>query len=207
MKLIFENWRGFLDEKLMLKPGPSGWELYRELVAKAYKEAPAYQPEAAPLFKKLIPFVENMFKKVQSRVDVEFVDYDPYKDDNDLRNQVKATEKLKIWKGGTTHPIFDHNTNLKFRAVHDYMAHIQSIGHRGTGFDMKGELQAYNAHLKTIPHAAAGALFTEVVGQASYFLTYGNFPEQKITLLPGFDYHNIGVVDGYEIINKELVRP
>ena len=206
MNLIFENWRYFLNEKMMLKPGPNGWELYRELVAKAYKDAPSYQPEAAPLFKKLIPFTNNMFKKIQSRVDVEFVDEDPYTDDQDLRNKVKETGVLKIWKGGTTHPVFDRTTNLKFRAVHDYMAHIQPIGHRGTGFDMKGELQAYNAHIKTIPRSAAGALFTEVVGQASYFLTYGNFPEQKIALLPGFDYHNIGVVDGYQIVDKELVK-
>ena len=86
------------------------------------------------------------------------------------------------------------------------MAHIQHAGHKGTGFDMKGELQAYNAHLKTIPKEAAGALFTEVVGQAAYFLTYGYFPEQKIALLPGFDYWNIGVVDGYNVVDKQLVR-
>ena len=86
------------------------------------------------------------------------------------------------------------------------MAHIQHARHKGAGFDMKGELQAYNAHLKTIPREAAGALFTEVVGQAAYFLNYGYFPEQKIALLPGFDYYNIGIVNGYDIINKELYR-
>ena len=71
---------------------------------------------------------------------------------------------------------------------------------------MKGEVQAYNAHLHTVPPAAAPALFTEVVGQASFFINNGYFPEQKIAVLPGFDYFNIGVVDGYDIISKELVE-
>jgi len=208
MKLLFENWRHYLNEKLMLMPGPKGWGLYRELIAKAYADAPAYDPEAASAFENLGPFVDNMFKKVQSRVDVQFVDEEPYEDDNDMRQQVAETGVLNIWQGGTTHPIFEPEMNLKFRAVHDYMAHIQAIGHAGTGFDMKGEIQAYNTHLKTIPPSSAGALFTEVLGQAAFFLTpeYGYFPEQKIAFLPGFDYFNIGVVDGYDIVEKELIK-
>ena len=48
-------------------------------------------------------------------------------------------------------------------------------------------------------------LFTEVIGQAAFFINNGYFPEQKIAILPGFDYFNIGVIEGYDIINKELV--
>ena len=207
MVLLFDKWRKqFLNEKLLLKPGANGWDLYGKLVAQAYADAPKYDESAAPLFSALTPFVEKMFKQIQSRVSVEFVDEDPYKDDEDMRRQVKETGVLKIWKGGTDHPIFSREENLKQRAVHDYMAHIQPFGGRGTGFDMKGEIQAYNSHLKTIPRGAAGALFTEVIGQASFFLNYGHFPEQKIALLSGFDYFNLGVVDGYDIINKELYK-
>jgi len=203
----FSKWRSqFLNEKLMLKPGPNGWDLYGKLVAQAYADAPDYDEGAAKQFKALAPFVEKMFNQIQSRVKVEFVDDDPYKNDEDMRQQVKSSGVLKIWRGGTDHPIYSDETNLKMRAVHDYMAHIQPIGHRGTGFDMKGEIQAYNAHLKTIPRSAAGALFTEVIGQASYFLNFGNFPKQKIALLPGFDYINLGVVEGYDIINKQLYK-
>ena len=49
-------------------------------------------------------------------------------------------------------------------------------------------------------------MFTEVVGQASYFINYDEFPEQKIAILPGFDFDNVGVVEGYDIINKELIK-
>ena len=69
------------------------------------------------------------------------------------------------------------------RAVHDYMTHCQ----RDTSFTLPGEIASFNAHMKTVPEAAREALFTEVVGQAAYFINYGEFPEQKITTLRGFD--------------------
>jgi hypothetical protein len=153
-------------------------------------------------YQDLQPFVEKMFRQMQSKVKVEFVDEDPYTGDKHMKREVAATGILKIWKGGTEHQIFSHEFNLKFRAVHDWMAHIQ----RDTNFGMKGEIQAYNNHLKTIPPSGAPALFTEVVGQAAYFNAYGYFPKQKIALLRGFDYINLGAVSGYNIVNKELVR-
>ena len=206
INLIFESWRGYLNESLLLKPGPNGWELYGKLVAEAYGKAPTFEESAVKNFKAIKPFVDNMFNKVQSRVDVEFVEDDPYENDDDMRKKVKETGVLKIWKGGTTHPIFDHETNLKFRAVHDYMAHIQANKFKGTDFTLKGEIQAFNTHAKTVPPAGIPALFTEVVGQASFFLNYGFFPEQKITILSDFDFYDIGKVKGYDIVNKELVK-
>ena len=45
-----------------------------------------------------------------------------------------------------------------------------------------------------------------MVGQACSFIVNGQFPEQKIALLPGFDYEKVGVVEGYDIVDKELVK-
>jgi hypothetical protein len=47
-----------------------------------------------------------------------------------------------------------------------------------------------------------------VVGQASYAIVKGGFPKQKIAILEGFDYVNLGAVDdeNYTIVNKVLVR-
>ena len=206
INLIFESWRGFLGESLLLKPGPNGWELYGKLVAQAYEDAPEFDESAVKHFKAIKPFVDNMFEKVQSRVKVEFVDDDPYKDDQDMKQQVKKTGVLKIWRGGTTHPIFEPKTNLKLRAVHDYMAHIQSNKFKGADFTLKGEIQAYNAHTKTVSPVGVPALFTEVIGQAAFFLDRGYFPEQKIAILRDFDFYQIGKVNGYNIVNKELVK-
>tara|TARA_R110001583_G_scaffold2175_3_gene15934 strand:- start:878 stop:1501 length:624 start_codon:yes stop_codon:yes gene_type:complete len=206
MQHLFENWRGFLNEKLVLKPGPNGWDLYAQLVADAYMAAPKFEQRAVPSFEAMVPFVEKMFNQIQSRVDVEFVDYHPYESAQQLRDEVNTTGKMRIATIDADHEIFDEITNAKFRAIHDYMSHIQAIGSRGTEFTLRGEYAAYNAHLKTLPPAAAPALFTEVVGQVSVYNVLGDFGEQKICLLDGFDYFNIGAVDGYKVVDKELVK-
>lgn len=212
MKLLLENWRKFineetLNEKMMLKPGPNGWDLYAKLVGDAYLAAPKFEQRAVPHFKALVPFINKMFDQISTRVDIQFVDYHPYKDAQELRDEVEQTGVLRIATIDAEHDIFDEETNAKFRAIHDYMAHIQAIGSRGTEFTLKGELAAYNTHLKTIPQQAIPALFTEVVGQVcANYVQGGVFAEQKICLLDGFDYVNIGVVDGYDIVNKELVK-
>ena len=38
------------------------------------------------------------------------------------------------------------------------------------------------------------------------FTLQENLPRQKVCLLDGFDYINVGVVDGYNIVNKQLVK-
>jgi hypothetical protein len=209
MKLLFENWRKFLlTERLVLKPGPNGWDLYGELVAQAYEKAPSFDPDAVSAFKDLEPFVNKMFNQIQSRVSIQFVDEDPYPSEIEMCQDAMQNGVLKIWRGGTEHPVFDPELNLKLRTVHDYMTHCQ----RSTDFGLQGEIASYNAHMKTVPPSAAGALFTEVVGQASYFIKRGFFPEQKIAILPGFDFVNVGVVDpeitGYELDpeRKELIK-
>jgi len=206
MKLLFENWRQYLlSEKLLLKPGPGGWDLYGKLVAEAYRKATSSDSDAGP-WHALERWIPKMFKRIVGlgSLDVEFVDEDPYEDDEELRNQVRETGVLKVWRGGTTHPIWSTEINLQFRAIHDWMGHVQPSGK--PSFGIQGEIAAYNAHLHTIPSEAIPAMFSEVVGQASYVINYGSFPSQKIAILPGFDYNNIGIVDGYDIINKELIR-
>ena len=196
-----------LNEKLMLKPGPNGWDLYSKLVAEAYLAAPSFEERAVPHFEAMIPFVNKMFKRIESKIDVHFVEEHPYANVKELRDDVFNNQTMKVSTLDAEHDIFDPQTNAKFRAVHDFMSHIQAIGSRGTDFSLKGEIQSYNTHLKTMPPASWPALFTEIVGQAStYFYQGGQFAEQKIALLDGFDYENIGVVDGYDIVDKELVK-
>jgi len=203
MKQLFENWRKFvLSEKLMLKPGPNGWDKYCELVASAYQSAPRFDPAAVATFEAMTPFVEKMFKRIESVVDIQFVEEHPYENAEELRQDVQQNGVLRISTLDAEHDIFDPTTNAKFRAIHDYMSHIQ----RNTNFDAKGEIASYNAHLQTMPPKSYPALFTEIVGQACTTIITGAFPEQKIALLSGFDYVNIGVVEGYDIVNKELVK-
>jgi hypothetical protein len=207
MKLLFESWNNFLNEKLMLQPGEQGWNLYSQLVAEAYFKAPKFEERAVPHFQAMIPFVETMFKRISANVDIEFVDYHAYNSSSELKQDVKKNGVMKVATIDAEHAVFDEVTNAKFRAIHDYMSHIQAIGSRGTEFSLLGEIQSYNVHLKTLPPKAAPALFTEIIGQVSaYYANGGKFAEQKICLLDGFDYYNIGKVNGYDIVNKQLVK-
>ena len=191
----------------MLQPGKEGWDLYSKLVGQAYLDAPAFEERAVSSFQAMKPFVETMFKRISSKIDIEFVDYHPYKDSTEVKNDVKNNGRLQVSMADAEHAIFDPATNGKFRAIHDYMSHVTALGSRGTEFTLQGEIAAYNVHLKTLPREAIPALFTEVVGQVSaYYVLGGKFAEQKICLLDGFDYVNIGVVDGYDIVNKNLVK-
>jgi hypothetical protein len=160
-----------------------------------------------------------MYKQIGSRVKVEPVDYHPYDVGLDvdvtgvdrMRKSVEDTGILQVSTADSDHPVFDNETNMKFRAVHDYMTHIQPKKPAGfTSSKAKGsihqELRAYNIHAKTVPRDGIPALFTEVVGQVCTFYVTGKFAEQKVCLLDGFDYINVGVVDGYDIASKELVK-
>lgn len=207
MHLLFENWRLFLNETLVLKPGDNGWDKYAQLVGEAYLAAPNLEERAIPHFQAMIPFTQKMFKRISGKVGIEMVPYHPYESAEELRQDVKKSKRMKVATIDAEHGIFDVDTNAKFRAIHDYLSHVTALKSRGTEFTLQGELQAYNVHLKTAPPKAVPALFTEIVGQVCAYYANGNkFAEQKICLLDGFDYYKIGKVDGYQVVNKELVK-
>ena len=124
MKLIIEAWQEFLNEKLMLKPGEKGWDKYAELVANAYFAAPNFEKRAVPHYEALIPFVNKMFKRIQSRVKIEPVDHHPYENAEHLRQSVKETGVLKVATIDSEHEVFDlGNKHQVPRCTRLYGAH------------------------------------------------------------------------------------
>ena len=84
MKLLIENWKRYLeeeqlDEKLMLKKGKMGWWKYSQLVAEAYRTAPAYDSAVEPLYMELGKWLEGMFGRMSSKIDIRFTEEHPYK--------------------------------------------------------------------------------------------------------------------------------
>lgn len=208
------------NEKMVLK----NYDNYVKLVANAYKDAPDFEESEKyrwdilnksnyTFFKRLISKVEVIFVTTNKALSgttinildrpyrVEFMVNEPYSSQKEMKNSFHDNGILYISMDYSEHPIFNVIDNIVFRTVHDYIVHILA----DVDFSGKGEIAAFNAHAKLAPNEAIPAIFTEVVGQASYFLTYGNFPKQKITVLKGFDYVNVGAVDGYDVVNKELV--
>ena len=181
-----------VNERLAL---PGQFKGYVDLVAHAYRARPADDGTLGNAYRALSRHVDKLFTRLQSKVRVVFqpsggVNGD-YRDAKDMTHKVKDSGILYIDSENNEHPVFDKALNLKFRAVHDYVTHIGG----NHAFDARGEIGAYNRHAKLAPPQAKPALFTEVVGQASYYLTFGDFGPQKISTLYGFDYDVLGDVD------------
>lgn len=209
-----------LSEKMMLK----NWGKYRQLVAEAYKEAPSKDSTAVhhwnslnmsnyTLFKRLLSKTEIVLVSENSSLDgkkmtlagkeyeIKKVDGEPYANQPEMRDSWKKSKQLMISIDYSDHPVFSVSDNVVFRCVHDFIVHV--LGDHP--FGDKGEIASYNLHAKLAPPNALPALFTEIVGQACYAVEYGSFPEQKIAVLEGFDYKEVGKVTGYDVQNKALV--
>jgi hypothetical protein len=207
------------NEKLVLKD----YSTYIKKVAQDYKEAPDFEESEKYRWNILNDSNHTFFKRLLSKVtvvfcttdkskdnttvnimnrdfDVVYKKDDPYASQQEMKEDYFRSKKLFISMDYSEHPVFSVEENIVFRTVHDYIVHILS----DVDFSGKGEIAAFNAHSKLAPKESVPAIFTEVVGQASYFLTFGNFPKQKITILDGFDYNNVGEVEGCEVVNKDL---
>ena len=214
---------GLLNEKLQLR----NWDNYVTLVADSYAELPDYDSSVVSHWESLNNSNHTLFKRLLSKVNVvfttndkskvgtinidgnqykvEFINQgDEYQSASQMRNEFNETGTLKISIDYSEHPIFSVTDNIVFRTVHDYMAHI--LGNHD--FGAKGEIASYNRHVKMAPQDAIPALFSEVVGQASYTIKNNTFPKQKIAVMKGFDFINLGMVDddNYEVVDKVLIK-
>lgn len=177
--------------KLVLKD----YTAYSKLVADAFAAAPQMDNSMVGSYKALSEHNEKMFIKLLTQFEIKFQDEDSYKSFKQLKKEVENTGLLKVFKGGESHPVFTDEENWKFRAVHDLLGHLSGTGH---SFSLRGEIAAYNQHLKILPKAAVPALFTEVVGQVCFYYVNKAYPQQKVCRLYGFDFEHIGKVDEEE---------
>lgn len=164
---------------------------YCEEVADAYDEAPVWEDAEIWRWEALRDNVTRMFGQISKKVDIEFVPGQPYETAQQMRDEVAKTGTLYISTDFNEHPFFTPQENLELRAVHDYVVHILP-GTGGPDFSRKGELRAYNLHRRLAPKGAWPALFTEVAAQACYKNARGEFPIQKVAVLRGIDFYNVG---------------
>jgi len=173
---------------------------YAIVVAEAYQKAPTIDPRASEAYKVLVVSTQRLFQQVNKMVNVQFTKDDPYKSPEDAAQDVIQNKNLSVFSGGSPHPVMSDEQNVMFRTIHDYYTHIgKNIGPSKRGerfkthsFKFRGELNSYLTHTKLAPQKAIPALFTEVVGQLSYYVATGNFVQNKAAILDGFDYINLG---------------
>ena len=115
-------------------------------------------------------------------ITIEFVDEDPYDNFAEMWEDYTTNKRVKVLKTEATggHPFFTNEQNDKFRAVHDIFGHLAT----GRGFDRNGEEAAYQAHISMFGPDAVKAAATELRGQNSVLLETGDFPPQKLIILP-----------------------
>lgn len=170
---------------------------YRPFVpicAKAYLARPDFEPSAVYSWKALSKHIDTMFDRLQSRVEVIFTEKDPYPNFKAMVKDIRENKRMMIFTGSSDHPVFSHEQNWRFRAVHDYIAHAGGEHE----FTLRGEMAAYNRHVKLAPPAARLALFVEIPAQTCAFCYTGKFGGQKVCNLYGFDFVNVGEYDERE---------
>ncbi len=156
----------------------------REEMTKVYESLPEFSEEAREAYEALTEEISQQFRMLTEElgIKVEFVDDDPYGDPLEMMDDLQTNKRLKVLKTETTgpHPYWTNEENDMFRAVHDAFGHAAT----GRGFDRHGEEAAYQAHSSMVSELARRALLTETRGQNVVVITTGDFPPQKMALLP-----------------------
>ena len=144
----------------------------------AYAIAPTIEGRHTYAWDRLREETHKLYAALPTDLRVRFVSGQPYATAQALHN-VFHTRQLLISTDFNFHPLWDEETNLRFRAVHDYYGHILT----GFDFTLFGELNAYHTCARLHTDSAKHALFTEVYVQALWHEVYGEFPKQKVVLL------------------------
>lgn len=123
--------------------------------------------------------VEEAYKRVEKSVIVAFVDYDPYKDLEEMTKDINDNGLMEVSALFNNSNLLEGELNLKFRATHDYFHYLLQ-----QPFDFKGELNVYKA-TKFLHSSDIGKrmLYSEIVLQAAYCTYFGGFPKtQKVII-------------------------
>jgi hypothetical protein len=220
----FSEWISF-RETLALKGDYKG-TIFQRLVAAEYVLLPPVEQEAWQGYQDLWKKISRQNDFLKSKFNFEPTTDDPYKSMKHLTGEIDKQKQAGIKKptmrvfdeppeGG--HPTLSNDQNTVLRGVHDAIAHL--FGQHP--FSARGEYGAYNRHLKTLCNVdqakagecpAAEVLFTEIIGQTSYFYVYGDYTVQKAAIMHDFDHWHIGALapdsslnEFFVLQNKELI--
>lgn len=152
-------------------------------LADAYDALPLSDDAAFPAYDQLAEQVDEQYRYLTEGlgVHVEFLDHDPYPDGRSLARDL-AEGHLGVLSTSATgsHAYLSDEVNDRFRAVHDAFGHAAI----GRGFDRNGEEAAFQSHAEMFTGDAVRALAMETRGQNAVLIVRGDFPPQKVGLLP-----------------------
>jgi hypothetical protein len=131
-------------------------------------------PEVAAAYNKAVEEIDKQFQYLTKDlgIKVEFIKDDPYKNSDEMFEDVINNKRLKVYQGGEPHPFLGESSkdasgftaNEKLRAVHDYFGHFVNRNQ----FGKIGEEAAWVDHSKMFSPEAQRAISTETRGQNSW---------------------------------------
>jgi GNAT superfamily N-acetyltransferase len=158
-------------------------------ISQAYENLPEHDERARPAFEALRNEMNHQYDHMVNHMGmkVEVTKHDPYADHKEMIDDVAKNRRMQVLGTGSTgsHPFFTNEENDRFRAVHDFFGHAAT----GRGFDRHGEEAAWRHHSSMFSPLARAALTTETRGQNAQLINKGQFPVQKMALLPE-EFHN-----------------
>lgn len=162
---------------------PHNWTDQLPQIAEAYSKANIYDPKAAAAFHELGQDSVRRYNQLKQHLNItETDDPEPYRNAQEMIEDIQKRRKLNVSRANSDHPIWDTPTNVAFRAVHDVLGHAVS----GGNFDWQGENAACAAHFPLLSENAQKALWSECIGQTGYAAHYKGFGPLKVALFPQF---------------------
>lgn len=149
-----------------------------ETLAKAYRqgEDQMASPAARAMIDAEVRRIDEAFNELTKKIGVRFVQHDPYRSFEEMRDRVLGERMMLVWTGESDTPLWDPVTNWKARAVHDW-DHIQ----HGLDFSMAGEAGAFRVSAARRP-GLAPLYLSEIALQAAVFNAYKVFDPQKLVI-------------------------
>lgn len=136
-------------------------------------------PEVKAAYEKAASEIDKQFQYLTKElgIKVEFIKDDPYKNSDEMFEDIIKNKRLKVFQGGEPHPFLGESTrdangftaNEKLRAIHDYFGHFVNRNQ----FGKIGEEAAWVDHSKMFSPEAQRAISTETRGQNSWVNSSG----------------------------------
>ena len=191
---------------------------YCLVVAEEYINMPMLDKSVIGKWDELIQHNNKMLPRILSGVDIIFTATDPYPNQREMMYDILVNKRMKIFKteSDDSHIGMSASDNNTLRAVHDYLGHykplessfkrfmkdanvkstkdekFKKLRFSKNSFTVRGEMNTYISHSKLLPDNLKPVLFTEIVGQICTYFTTGNFTDNKVGIMKGIDFDNIG---------------
>lgn len=170
---------GIVREYAMTPTGNDFFASEADDISRAYRDMPVLDLQAAVLWAELGELCVRQAEMLGARYQIiRLDDRDPYATAAEMYADIDRGV-YKVTSLHSHHPVWDVDTNVAFRVVHDLTGHATSR----SDFSLKGEVLAYQNQCAQTPEYLWPVLFTEIVAQSAYANVHHLFGEQKVGFL------------------------